>query len=138
MWSNRMLVLGAAAVGAAALMVGPAAAPASAEPCAPMVAPTPGCTAPDVPPPNTAGAPEGAGGPGATEPPTGEAAAAPICPTEPVLVPGCVPAEGPPPATALADSPQPPPNPCNDVGYFMSNTAICMNPQIAGEAQPAA
>jgi hypothetical protein len=132
MWSNRILVLGAAAVGAAAMMVGPTAASAGAEPCVPTADnPTPGCM-----PPNTVGAPEGAGDLPAMDPPVGAAASADVCgpaiaPT-PCGVPGDV-----PPADTAAMAGSPPPNPCNDSAYFMANIAICMNPQIVGEAQPA-
>jgi hypothetical protein len=137
MWSNRMLVLGAAAVGAAAMMVGPAAAPASAEPCAPMVAPTPGCTPPDVPPPNGTGAGEAAIDPNAPlydpiVPPAGQPAGV-MCPTG-VVSPLCA---VPPEAQPDADMGQaPPPNPCDDIGYALKNNAECMTPPV-GEAQAA-
>ena len=137
MWSNRMLVLGAAAVGAAAMMVGPTAAPAGAEPCAPMVAPTPGCTSPGAPPPNTpgspeaAGAPEGAGDFPAMDPPVGEPASAEVCGPAVAPTPCGVPSEAPPANTAaMAESP-PPYDPCDDPGFFQSNQAVCMNPQTA-------
>jgi hypothetical protein len=138
MWSNRMLVLGAAAVGAAAMMVGPTAAPAGAEPCAPAVVPAPACTPPGAPPinspgaPEAAGAPEGAGDLPAMDPQVGEPASAEVCGPAVAPTPCGVPAEAPPPNTAaMADSPPPPPNPCTDIGYFMSNQAVCMNPQTA-------
>jgi hypothetical protein len=134
MWSNRILVLGAAAVGATAMMVGPTAAPAGADPCAPMAGPTPGCM-----PPNTVGAPEGAGvQDGADNPPVGDPVSAELCAPDVAPTPGCTPPGTPPPDTAAMAQTGPPPNPCNDSGYFMSNIAICMNPQIVGEAQPAA
>ena len=57
---NRILILGAAAVGAFAVTVAsPTATPAHAEPCAPSVVPAPGCDAPAPPPPNSVGVPEG-------------------------------------------------------------------------------
>jgi hypothetical protein len=42
--------------------------------------------------------------------------------------PGCI--QDTPPPAGMAESP-PPPNPCNDIGYFLSNQAVCMNPQVA-------
>jgi hypothetical protein len=133
-----MLILGAAAVGAAAMIVGPTAAPAGAEPCAPMVVPTPGCTSPDAPPPNSPGAAEAAVAADIPDDPAAAPAvqpAGPVCPPNMPWEQACIQDTPPPAGMALAP---PPPNPCNDAGYFMSNTAICMNPQIAGEAQSGA
>jgi hypothetical protein len=103
-----------------------------------MVAPTPGCTPPEAPPPNDTGAPEGAGAPAATDPPVGSPASAEFCAPMVAPTPGCIPPGAPPPNTAGMAEAGPPPNPCNDLGYFLANQAVCMNPQIVGEAQPAA
>jgi hypothetical protein len=59
MWFTRILSLGAAAVGAAAIPVcAPTAPPAHAEPCAPAVVPAPGCTPVGPPPIESPGAAE--------------------------------------------------------------------------------
>jgi hypothetical protein len=79
MWSTRMLSLCAAALGAAAMMIGPTAAPAYAEPCAPAIVPAPECAPPGPPPIESPGVAEAG----------------------------------------------PSPNPCNDLGYFDANQAIC-------------